>query len=316
MTATVAVTGATGFVGGHLVRALGEAGWAVRILARRLPAETWQADQAVETVIGDLQEEASLRRLVSGCDAVVHAAGLIKARTRAEFFRVNHDGVARLVALVAGRDAPPRLVLLSSLAAREPSLSDYAASKRAGEDVLAKIGGALGWTVLRPPAIYGPGDRETFPFFQAIARDIAPVLAGSQCRLSLVDVRDVAAAVVAVLAVPERVSGLVCEVGDGKPGGYSWQEMIATAARLLGRQPRALRVPRGALAGVAAANRLLALATGRPRMLTPGKVREIHHPDWVCRNAALGEATGWRPRITLEQGFADAIAWYRSAGWL
>lgn len=316
MTATVAVTGATGFVGGHLIRALSEAGWTIRILARRLPSQPEPTGGPIVTIIGDLEDEACLRRLVGGCDAVVHAAGLIKARSRAEFVRVNAGGVARLAALAAGQESPPHFVLLSSLAAREPRLSDYAASKRSGEEALAKAGGRLGWTILRPTAIYGPGDRETLAFLRAVAHGIAPRLGGPQSRLSLVHVRDVAAAVVAVLGSADRVAGATYEVGDRKPGGYTWDEMAAVAARVLGTQPRAIRIPRAALTGVAAANRLLGLLTGHPRMLTPGKAREILHQDWVCRDTGLAEATGWRARIDLEEGFADAIAWYRATGWL
>lgn len=316
MTATVAVTGATGFVGSHVVRALSDAGWTVRILARRLPDRAWNVDAPVDTIIGDLEDEASLRQLVHGCQAVVHAAGLIKARTTGEFLRVNRDGVARLAAIAAAEGTPPRFVLLSSLAAREPHLSPYAASKIAGEQALAAAGTTLCWTILRPPAIYGPGDRETLAFFRAVARGIGPLAASPDNRLSLIHVSDVAGAVVAVLAAPHATAGATYEVGDPAVSGHSWQEMIETAGRLLGTRPRLLRIPHSALSILAVANEGLALLSGKPRMLVAGKLREFQHPDWICRDIRLTESTGWHPAIGLEAGFAETIAWYRSAEWL
>ncbi len=316
MIPTVAVTGATGFVGGHLIRSLSEAGWAVRILARRLPEHPWRADIPVETIIGGLDDEASLRRLVSGSKALVHAAGLIKARCAADFFRINRDGVGRLAAIAAGERTPPHIVLVSSLAAREPHLSHYSASKHAGEKVLAAMGGQLHWTILRPPAIYGPGDRETLAFFRAVALGLGPLPGSRDGRMSLVHVRDVVGAVGVVLKSPAATAGAIYEVGDPAPSGHSWPEIVEIAGRHLGIRPRLVRIPRLALSGVAAANWGLVHIAGKPRTLTPGKVREILHPDWVCRDDGLFHATGWRPAIGLEEGFAEVIAWYRVAGWL
>jgi len=155
-----AVTGATGFVGPHLVAALARHGWTLRLLIRRWTPLPSLPGVEADIVWGDLADEASLKRLVDGADAVVHAAGLIKARRPAEFDAVNRDGTARLSALAP--DVP--FLLLSSLAAREPQLSPYAASKRAAEEAIARRSGA--WLALRAPAVYGPGDRETLAYFK------------------------------------------------------------------------------------------------------------------------------------------------------
>src|SRR5689334_21258284 len=155
MARVAAVTGATGFVGPHLVAALARHGWKLRLLIRRWTPLPSLAGVEAEIVWGDLSDEASLKALVAGADAVVHAAGLIKARQPIEFDAVNRDGTARLSAHAP--DIP--FLLLSSLAAREPLLSPYAASKRAAEEVVARRSGS--WFVVRAPAVYGPGDRET-----------------------------------------------------------------------------------------------------------------------------------------------------------
>jgi len=308
----VAVTGATGFIGPHVVRKLQADGWRVRILTRR-PVDTAQIGAEVEAVGGDLEDQASLQRLLDGADAVVHVAGLIKARTREKFFRANAESVSRLAEIAAAAPAPPRFVLMSSLAARAPDLSDYAASKLAGERALIAAGAALPWSILRPPAVYGPGDRATLPFFRCVRHGIGPLLGSDGARLSLIHVEDLASAVGALLS-DERSAGLVAEVDDGQ-GGYTWPEMIAVAADAFGRRARVVRVPMAIPYGLSMLNQALA-RIGYTPMLTPGKVRELYHRDWVCDPSPIMARTAWQPAVSLGQGFASTIAWYQQQGWL
>ena len=132
------------------------------------------ASQGVSLVEGDLDDNAALQQLVSGAAAVIHAAGAVRGSSQQDFDHINVTGTAHLLAAITAQAEPPRLLLLSSLAAREPGLSWYAASKRAGEALLGSHPD-LDWLVLRPPAVYGPGDREMLPVFEAMARGIAPV---------------------------------------------------------------------------------------------------------------------------------------------
>src|SRR5262245_47287854 len=168
-------------------------------------------------VLGDLSDEAALKRLVAGADAVVHAAGLIKARRPADFMTVNRDGTALLSALAPGAT----FLLLSSLAAREPQLSPYAASKRAAEAVVAGRSGP--WVTVRAPAVYGPGDRETLAYFRAVARGLAPRPKVADARLSLIHVGDLAEALALAAERPPVPS--TYEIDDGKEGGYGYGDM-------------------------------------------------------------------------------------------
>jgi nucleoside-diphosphate-sugar epimerase len=308
----VAITGATGFIGPHIVRRLC-ADWQVRILARR-PVDPAQIGADVEAVRGELDDRGSLQRLLDGAQAVVHIAGLIKARTRNEFFRANAESVRRLAEIAAAAPAPPRFLLMSSLAAREPDLSDYAASKRSGEAALIAAGGALPWTILRPPAVYGPGDRATLSFFRCVRYGIGPVLGTARARFSLIHVEDLARAVEALLA-EDRTAGLVAEIDDGHRG-YCWREMIETAAEAFGRRARIVRIPRAIAYGAGLLNQALAWLPGYTPMLTPGKVRELYHSDWVCDPCPIMTHTVWRPEVPLREGFASTVAWYRQQGWL
>ncbi|RMD61318.1 MAG: NAD(P)-dependent oxidoreductase [Alphaproteobacteria bacterium] len=315
----VALTGASGFVGGHIAQALVAAGWQVRVLMRRPPSGPPLAALPVDVVSGSLADRGSLQRLVEGADAVVHVAGVVRARTRRAFFQVNADGVANLLAAVhatAGGGAMPHFLLLSSLAARAPAVSAYAASKRAGEDMLRARAGPVPWTILRPPVIYGPRDRNTLAFFRIIAKGIAPLPAPDAARVSCLHASDLAAAVCTLLTAAEAMSGQICEIDDGCAGGYSWRTMIETAAAHLGVRPRFVRIPAPLLNVVAAMAAGAGLVTGTAPILTPGKVREIRHLDWVCRDTRMQTHTAWRPRVPLDTGFARTVAWYRREKWL
>ncbi len=172
----IAVTGASGFIGRRLIERLCRDGVPVRALMRKRRIEA-DVDGGDLTIIeGALGDDDAIAALIDGADAVIHLAGLIKARTRKAFFTANEQGTRHLAAIAAAQPQPPKLVLVSSLAAREPALSSYAASKRAGEEALSALGSALPWTILRPPAIYGPGDRETLAFFKGVSRGIGAML--------------------------------------------------------------------------------------------------------------------------------------------
>lgn len=301
MSRVVAVTGATGFIGGALARRLVNLGWRIRVLVRSTSARGRLAGIAADLVVGDLGDLDSLRRFVYQAEAVVHCAGAVRGASQAYFDRVNVEGVARLVHAAAGEHPAPRFLLISSLAAREPRLSAYAASKQRGEEVLAAGGGTLPWMVLRPPAVYGPGDRELLPLFRWMERGIAPVLGSANSRFSLLYVEDLAEAVLRWL-----VSGTALhrtfELDDGRPGGYTWTEVADIIGSLHSRSVIPVRVPVLFLRVLAALNLAAARVIGYKPILTPGKVRELRHPNWVCDNAAFTGATGWSPKVSLEEG--------------
>jgi nucleoside-diphosphate-sugar epimerase len=308
-----AVTGATGFIGRHLVVALARAGWRVRLLLRHDPAEPAWRDLRPQVVAGSLADEAALERLVDGADAVIHLAGLIKAARRAHFFNVNHGGASRL-ARVTKQSAPAaHFVMVSSLAAREPLLSDYAASKHAGEAAVLELLGPRA-TVLRPPAVYGPGDRETLLFFQLAQRRFVPLLGTPDARAALIHVHDLVRLIVAMAGTTPR--GDVLAAADGQPQGYRWDEVLGAAAQAVGNKtPRFVQTPQALLSAVALLGDV-ARACGSASMLSSQKLRELRHPDWSVTPAEQAKPAGWSAQFDLVSGFADAVAWYRRAGWL
>ena len=309
MSRLAAITGGTGFIGPHVTSAFAAAGWRLRVLVRRQPPS---ACGSPETVPGSLADPGALAALVDGADAVVHLAGCIKARSRSVFMSVNRDGTAAFAKAWRAGAPEARFVLLSSIATREPGLSAYAASKAAGEVALAGVatGDAL---VLRPPAVYGPGDRQTLTLFRTANWPLQPVPNRPGARLALIHAGDLAAA---VLAAAERTMPPgTWEVSDMRPKGYTWAEIFAAACAACGRQARPVRMPSGALHAAGFFGDLLALGGASP-MLTSGKRREILHPDWSSRPDAQPPPGIWRPVRSLDDGFAETVSWYRSAGWL
>lgn len=311
MTYCVAVTGGTGFVGRHVLTALRGAGLEVRSLSRGGAVETIPG---VNLVPGSLESDASLAALVLGAQAVVHIAGAIRAVDRAGLDAVNAGGSERVAAATAAQPGRP-FIQVSSLAARAPTLSDYAGSKEAGEQAALRYSERLSVVVVRPPAVYGPHDRSTFPIMRGLDRGWLLHPAGPGARFSMLYAEDLAALILALLANPPR-SGTILEPDDGTVGGYGWSALAAIAADRLGRRVRTVGVPKRPLAFAAALTERYAAATGRAPLLSRGKVAELFHPDWVCASGGMVAIPGWQPQTRFGEGLSATLDWYREAGWL
>jgi nucleoside-diphosphate-sugar epimerase len=307
-----AVTGATGFIGRHVVIALRRHGWEVRALVRRHPAELLSPHHPLEVVLGDLSEPAALEKLVRGADAIIHLGGLVKALRRDAFYSANEGGTERLLRAAAAAAPGAKLVHVSSVAAREPRLSPYCDSKHRAEKTVEALAGKRDWTILRPPAVYGPGDLEILPLFKAAKVGLVPYPALPGAALSLINVSDLADAIAACLhrSGPGRAT---FEIDDGVPGGYRWPDILGALGEAVGTKPAGLRIPRPALSILARANGALAQIRAAPRVLAPHKVAEIYWPDWVVRGDRLQDASDWRPAFDAWKGFRDTAKWYRSA---
>ena len=305
----VALTGATGFIGTALREQLVTAGYRVRALYRPRPGRVLKDSENLAWVPGDLADPDALATLTKGAEAFIHCAGSVRGAHRSDFDRVNEQGVLDAAQAANGEPGCRRFLLLSSLAAREPQLSDYAGSKWRGERALEAHAGRLVWAALRPPAVYGPGDREMLPLFQGMERGLAPIPGSGDGRFSLIHVADLASAVVAWLQA-DNASGHTYELDDGHEGGYDWDTVLVTAARVLRRNApiRRLPIPAPLLRAISGANLAAARVFGYAPMLTPGKVRELTHKDWACDGSAFASATGWQPVFDFERGLANTLS--------
>lgn len=298
----IALTGATGFVGSTLMDQALEEGHELSALTRR---EQGQRD-GVTWVRGDLADHVALERLADGADAVIHVAGVVNVPDRAAFEAGNIRGTRAMVeaATAAGVHL---FVHVSSLAAREPELSDYGWSKAGAEAEAAK---AHGCVMVRPPAIYGPRDTEMFELFRAAKRGIVPL--PPRGRASMIHVADLARLLLS-LATGGGATGAIYEADDGHPNGWSHEEMARMIGAAVGRRIMPIHMPRGLVGLAASIDRGF---RGAKAKLTPDRARYMCHPDWTARPDRQPPVSVWQAGIPTPEGLRQTAEWYRAAGWL
>jgi nucleoside-diphosphate-sugar epimerase len=304
-----ALTGGTGFLGRSIAQSLTEAGWQVRLLVRSAPLHPQLESLPLDLVLGDLADQAALARLVSGADIVIHGAGLVKARSNDAFMAVNRDGARRVAEAVAAEPSAPRFLLISSVAARTPGLSGYAASKRAGETAVADVLGRRPWAILRPAAIYGPWNSEGLAALRMASARVAPVIAAPEPRIAMIHVRDAAEAVCALATAELRQQ--TWDVSDARTDGYGWRELLARMGSAFGNNPWPLPLPDGAVLLAGRLSDWLAALRGEAAIFGAGKAREILHRDWGIDPARQIPSAIWQPRIDLDTGMRETVAWFR-----
>jgi uncharacterized protein YbjT (DUF2867 family) len=298
----LAITGGTGFVGEHLLRAALAAGHQVRALTRTPRKD----EDGISWVEGALDRPESLARLVEGAAAVIHVAGLISG-DRAAFDAVNRVGTAAVVDACEAAGVR-RLVQISTLAAREPDLSDYGRSKAEAERIVADSG--LDWTIIRPPAVFGPGDRETLELFKMAKRGV--VALPPKGRFSLVHVEDLCRLILASLEAPDTLRAIY-EPDDGREGGWDHRFFARTLGRLFGKRAATFALPRFALRGAARVDRLVRRDRAK---LTADRVSYFCHPDWVARAERKPPAALWTPIVRTPTALKQTAEWYKAEGWL
>lgn len=300
----LAVTGATGFVGAATIDLAIGAGIKINALTRKPQFPR----RGVTWTPGELGDRASLERLMEDADAVLHIAGVVNAPDRKGFAAGNVTGTMNVVD-AARRSGVRRIVHVSSLAAREPQLSDYGWSKELAErHVMAS---ALDWTIVRPPAIYGPGDKEMLDLFRMATKGFVMLPPGG--RLSVIEVSDLVRLLLALTEDRGESIAQIYEVDDGTRGGYNHAEFGRAIGKALHRDVRTVATPRGLLNVAAVTDRML---RGRKAKLTQDRVAYFCHPDWVSRAEMAPPATIWMPKVKLEAGLKATVTGYRAKNWI
>jgi nucleoside-diphosphate-sugar epimerase len=327
---TTLVTGGSGFLGSHVVERLARAGRPVRALVRQSSDTKFlKSLPGVELCEGSVDDLASVKRAAAGVSGVIHVAGLVKARSADEFMRVNRGGTEHLLdAALDNRATIKRFVLVSSLAALRPSdasgnpvpedaeprpVTDYGKSKLAAERAALARKGDLSLVILRPPAIYGPRDREILAFFKSIKLGVLPLLGSTQNKLSMIYGSDCAAACVAALDrdVP---SGSAYHVDDGSV--HTLEELIVLAEKAMGQKAKfRFHLPRRLVETAALGAELYGRATNQAVMLTRDKLNELFE-QWVCDGSRARRELDWKPEVSFDVGVQRTMAFYREAGWL
>ena len=328
MTAPLAlVTGASGFVGSHVVDELLRRGARVRCLLRATSSRRWLDGKTVDLVAGDVGSPEGLDEAVAGADWIVHAAGLTHARNAAEFHRANVDGTENILAAALRSDPKPRRFLyISSQAAAGPSLDDgpvtedlpprpvssYGNSKLAGELLVMRAADRLPVVTIRPPTVYGPRETSLLKYFRAVRAHLRPEPGGPR-SLSVVYAEDHARAVWECLDQDAAV-GQVYFVGG--PDLTTFQELGDVIERAMGTRALRFPVPSVLLQAGALAGEAIGALTGRAPFFSREKFREITAGPWTVSSHKIRSQLGWAPATSLEEGVQATARWYREAGWV
>ena len=321
------VTGASGFVGSHVVDELLREGARVRCLVRSTSSRRWLEGKPVEYADGDVCQREGLDAAVAGADWIVHAAGLTHAPSAAGFHRANVLGTETLLAAALdARPSPRRFVYISSQAAAGPSrdagpvteagtpapVSTYGGSKLGGERLVMRAADRLPVATIRPPTVYGPRDKVMAKYFRAVKHHIRPYLGGAK-PFSVVYAQDHARAVWAALTQEAAVGQVYFVAG---PDSTSYEEMGDAIARALGTWAVRVPIPAVMLQAGALAGEFAGAMTRRAPFFSRDKFREITAGAWIVSSRKIRDQLGWAPAAPLEECVRATAGWYREAGWV
>jgi dihydroflavonol-4-reductase len=324
---TLLVTGATGFVGSHVLELAPTYGLQLRALVRKPEDAARLKEQGLEVVTGALEDPGAVREAVAGVQAVVHLAAATKARGPAQYQAANEAGTRAVVdAVLAADRLPRRLIYLSSLAAVGPPidgvpvtrdtpprpLTTYGRTKLAGEKVCEAVADRLPIAILRAPAVYGPRDRDVFEFFRLASHGVVPLPSTATGRLQMIHARDLARSL--LLAATSTAAVGVYHVAEAR--AYGWDDMAHMVGSALGKRIRVVRVPAGGIKAAAAVTETFAGLMGKSTIFNREKADELTVPGWLCETELARRDFGFEAHIALQDGFNETASWYRKNGWL
>ena len=295
-TTLVAVTGATGFIGSHLVNTLLNQGFRVRVLVRK-PINLLLEHQSLEVIIGDIHTNSCMKALVKGAHYIIHCAGRVRGINQSQFDHDNVLGSKNIIDAASESNVLKGFMYISSLAAREPTVSYYAKSKNTAESLIKNIN-FTEWSIIRPPAVYGPNDKELRPLFNWMKKGILWIPGNPEQKFSLIHVYDLVDFI--AQEIFSNNHGGIHEPNDGQC--YDWLLISQLCSEFFNRKIRKITIPQNVLSTAASLNVLLSKGMNYSPMLTPSKVRELTHDDWT----ALGISPNhrWTAKIDLKKGLS------------
>jgi nucleoside-diphosphate-sugar epimerase len=322
------VTGASGFIGSHLVELLLQKGYTVRCLLRTTSSTAWLKNLPIEIVYGDVFDSVALEKAVQGVDYVYHSAGLTKAKKKEEYFRANAEGTRLLLnAAIKVNPAMKRFVFLSSQTAAGPSpsatpvtedvephpITTYGRSKRAAEEIMLAAKDRISMTIVRLPAVYGPRDKDIYAFFKTMRGGLQPVAGFKDKFVSLLHVQDIVRGV--VMAGESAVAAGQLYFLSSKRI-YGWDEIGKITRQALGRKAFTVRIPEWGIYTVSAFAEFFSLFSSKPALINFEKAKDMVQDYWTCDSGKAKRDFGYEQQITAEDGIKGTIAWYVQKGWL
>ena len=323
----VLVTGSNGFIGSALVEKLLAQGHEVVCLVRRTSNLRWLATMPVATVIADLEKGTGLQEALQGIQWLFHQAGVTKAMDRQGYWNGNVLATEQLLQACAARSTVEKFVFVSSQAAAGPSIADYAVSeeivphpvslygesKQAAEQLVLEYGKRFPVTIVRPPSVYGPRDRDIFVYFQNVNKGLLLILGKGTQKISIVHVDDLTDGMILAAASANSRDQIYFLSGDG---AYDWPTIGGMIARGLNKKTWTIHVPIALLHLISGISTLYGRVVGKPALLNRDKVNEMVQPGWLCSNEKAKKELGFAPAITLAEGLQQTARWYKEQGWL
>jgi dihydroflavonol-4-reductase len=325
---TTLVTGASGFIGSHLVDHLLKKGHTVRCLLRSTSSTEWLRNLPIEIVYGDLFTQDALQNAVRGVDYVYHSAGLTKAKEKGAYFRANTEGTKNLLEAVV-HEAPhlKRFVLISSQTAAGPSptkvpinesamphpITTYGKSKLAAEEACRRVHPQIPCTIVRPPAVYGPRDKDVFEFFNTMNKGLQPMVGFHEKYVSLVHVTDLARGIL-MAGESDKATGETYFIGSDEI--YGWRTVGDVTRGVLGKNALRLRIPEGGVYLISTFAELFSIFSSSPALINFEKARDMVQDYWTCDSSKARRDFGYSQEISLKDGIGETVAWYRNQGWL
>jgi len=326
----ILVTGATGFIGRHLVPTLFKKGWSVRCLARTTSVQPEEFRYRAEWVIGDLQDLDSLKEACKNIDLVIHLAGTIKANAIDDFYSINAGGTRNLLeAILQSGNSNAKFILISSQAALGPAsnqrplteddkprpVSNYGKSKLEAEKIILEYRNLIRSIIIRPSVVYGPGDRESLSLFRLAGHHINPHIGFKSTYINSIHVQDLVQLI--HLSIENNVtSGEIFNANDGMDRGYSTEDVIKCAARSLGTWTIPIYIPKTILKMLALISSGISKISGDASMINPDKYRELSARYWIFSSQKARSVLGFSAQYDLNTGFQMTADWYREQQWL
>lgn len=325
---TIFLTGGSGFLGSHIAELLSEEGFEVRALVRQSSKKDFLRKTGASLVEGDVEDESSIKRWLRGVDAIVHAAGVIKAQGEEEYIKVNKNGTANLLrACKSINPSIQRFIYISSIAAQGPCPSPhprkknippspvtiYGRSKLLGEEEVLKFKNLFNVTIIRPPVIFGQRDSEFFKIFKLIKMLRIMPFINKKNLLSIIHAKDVARAVLLSLK-KEHPAGSIFPIDDG--GVYSWDDLRIHIEKAMGIKSYSIKVSPIFFNAFAYFYEFYGKIVSEPVILNREKVKEMSQLYWICGYEEIKNTLGWEPKFPFPESVGDTFKWYVENGWL
>jgi dihydroflavonol-4-reductase len=324
----ILITGATGFIGSHLTEALHKKGYKLRVILRETSNRRWIENLPIDYLVGDIHDESLLKKAVDGVDYIYNLAGVTKARNEAEYFRSNHEATRKLLnAAFTHNPGVKRFVQISSQTVTGPSMEGkpvtedtpcqpitaYGRSKLEAEKECLKLMGTLPITIVRPPAVYGPRDKDIYEFFKTMSKGLHPMIGFSDTYVSLIHVSDLVRGIVLAGEHRKSIGGTYFISSERY---YNWKEVGGITAKIMNKHAIRIRVPVFLVYGVSLFAEIGAFFTRKPALLNIEKARDLVQRAWTCSIEKAKRELGYREELTIEEGIKDTVKWYRENGWL